>query len=45
MFKRIAHQYAVARTISALNSLDDKTLSDIGIKRSGIRAHVEAIYA
>lgn len=29
-----------SRTIAALSSLDDATLKDIGVPRSGIRAHV-----
>lgn len=36
--------YCKMRTISALSSLSDAILADIGIKRSEIAAHVEGIY-
>lgn len=34
------HEWMVRRTIESLNALDDRTLKDIGIYRSGIESHV-----
>ena len=33
------YKFKIARTVSALNSLDDATLKDIGIDRSNITSH------
>ena len=41
-----AHRkFAISRTISALNSLSDVTLKDIGIPRGMITGHVLDMYA
>ena len=33
------YKFKIGRTITALNSLDDATLKDIGIHRSNIKSH------
>ena len=37
MFEKWFYNFKVGRTITALNSLDDATLKDIGLHRSNIR--------
>tara|TARA_R100001015_G_C4435665_1_gene31140 strand:+ start:326 stop:526 length:201 start_codon:yes stop_codon:yes gene_type:complete len=39
MFEKWFYNFKVGRTITALNSLDDATLKDIGLHRSNIRSH------
>lgn len=43
MFKNFAKGFVVARTVSALNSLDDRQLAMIGVRRTEIREHAEKI--
>tara|TARA_S200002703_G_scaffold67929_1_gene59077 strand:+ start:370 stop:567 length:198 start_codon:yes stop_codon:yes gene_type:complete len=38
------YKYKIARTVSALNSLDDATLKDIGLNRSNITSHAYDIF-
>ena len=38
------YKFKIARTVSALNSLDDATLKDIGIDRSNITAHAYDVF-
>ena len=38
MFEKWFYNFKVGRTITALNSLDDATLKDIGLHRSNIRS-------
>ena len=38
------YKFKIARTVSALNSLDDATLKDIGIDRSNITSHAYDIF-
>lgn len=45
MFKNFILNFQKARTASALASLSDRQLSDIGIKRNEIWDRVETIYA
>ena len=44
MLKKIFYKFKIGRTISALNSLDDATLKDIGLHRSNIRSHAYEIF-
>ena len=44
MFEKWFYSFKIGRTIAALNSLDDATLKDIGLNRSGIKAHVYGIF-
>jgi len=45
MFKKFALSFQKGRTVSALQSLSDRQLADIGITRKEIHDHVERIYA
>ena len=38
------YKFKIGRTITALHSLDDATLKDIGIHRSNIRSHAYGIF-
>tara|TARA_S200002703_G_scaffold147045_1_gene142542 strand:- start:170 stop:367 length:198 start_codon:yes stop_codon:yes gene_type:complete len=38
------YKYKIARTVSALNSLDDATLKDIGLDRSNITSHAYDVF-
>ena len=38
------YNFKIGRTITALNSLDDATLKDIGIHRSNIRSHAYEVF-
>ena len=38
------YKFKIGRTITALNSLDDATLKDIGIHRSNIRSHAYEVF-
>ena len=38
------YRFKIGRTITALHSLDDATLKDIGIHRSNIRSHAYEIF-
>jgi hypothetical protein len=38
------YKFKIGRTITALNSLDDATLKDIGIHRSNIRSHTYEVF-
>jgi hypothetical protein len=44
MFEKLFYKFKVGRTITALNSLDDATLKDIGLHRSNIRSHAYEIF-
>ena len=44
MFSKWFYNYKIARTVSALNSLDDATLKDIGLNRSNITSHAYDIF-
>ena len=44
MLSKWFHNFKIGRTITALNSLDDSTLKDIGIHRSNIRSHAYQIF-
>ena len=44
MLEKIFYKFKIGRTISALNSLDDATLKDIGLHRSNIRSHAYEIF-
>ena len=44
MFSKWFYNYKIARTVSALNSLDDATLKDIGLDRSNITSHAYEIF-
>ena len=39
MLSKWFYNFKIGRTVSALHSLDDATLKDIGIHRSNIRSH------
>ena len=41
---RFVHNVQVSNTRRALQNLDDRTLSDLGIRRSQITAYVDDIY-
>lgn len=43
MLQNFFYKFKIGRTITALNSLDDATLKDIGIHRSNIRSHAYEI--
>jgi len=38
-----ARRRRIARTVRALERLDDRSLSDIGVRRQDIRSHARAI--
>ena len=38
------YKFKIGRTITALNSLDDATLKDIGIHRSNIKSHAYEVF-
>jgi len=38
------YKFKIGRTITALHSLDDATLKDIGIHRSNIKSHAYEIF-
>jgi len=38
------YKFKIGRTITALHSLDDATLKDIGIHRSNIRSHAYEMF-
>ena len=38
------YKFKIGRTITALHSLDDATLKDIGIHRSNIRSHAYEVF-
>ena len=44
-FTRIGHRFAVRRTIAELSRLDDRTLQDIGLRRTEIDAAAAAAVA
>ncbi len=44
MFEKWFYNFKVGRTITALNSLDDATLKDIGLHRSNIRSHAYEVF-
>jgi hypothetical protein len=44
MLKEWFYKFKIARTVSALNSLDDATLKDIGLNRSNITSHAYEIF-
>jgi|TARA_A100001015_G_C14796116_1_gene635048 hypothetical protein len=44
MFSKWFYNYKISRTVSALNSLDDATLKDIGLNRSNITSHAYEIF-
>jgi|TARA_B100000900_G_scaffold413868_1_gene438894 hypothetical protein len=44
MLSKLFYKFKIGRTITALNSLDDATLKDIGLHRSNIRSHVYEIF-
>jgi hypothetical protein len=44
MLKEWFYKFKIARTVSALNSLDDATLKDIGLDRSNITSHAYDVF-
>jgi len=38
------YKFKIGRTVSALHSLDDATLKDIGIHRSNIKSHAYEVF-
>jgi len=44
MLSKWFHNFKIGRTITALHSLDDATLKDIGIHRSNIRSHAYQVF-
>jgi len=44
ILKRMMRSLTIGRTCSALNTLSDRQLADIGINRAGIYKHVASIY-
>ena len=44
MLSRWFYKFKIGRTITALHSLDDATLKDIGIHRSNIRSHAYEVF-
>ena len=44
MLSKWFYNFKIGRTVSALHSLDDATLKDIGIHRSNIRSHAYQIF-
>jgi hypothetical protein len=44
MLSKWFYNFKIGRTITALNSLDDATLKDIGIHRSNIRSHAYEVF-
>ena len=44
MLSNLFYNFKIGRTITALNSLDDATLKDIGLHRSNIRSHAYDLF-
>ena len=44
MLSKLFYNFKIGRTITALNSLDDATLKDIGLNRSNIRSRAYDIF-
>ena len=44
MLSKLFYNFKIGRTITALNSLDDATLKDIGLDRSNITSHAYEIF-
>ena len=44
MLSKLFYNFKIGRTITALNSLDDATLKDIGLNRSNIRSHAYDLF-
>jgi len=44
MLRKWFYNFKIGRTITALNSLDDATLKDIGLHRSNIRSHAYEVF-
>ena len=44
MLSKLFYNFKIGRTITALNSLDDATLKDIGLHRSNIRSHAYDLF-
>ena len=44
MLSKWFYNFKIGRTVSALHSLDDATLKDIGIHRSNIRSHAYEVF-
>jgi len=44
MLSKWFYNFKIGRTITALNSLDDATLKDIGLNRSNIRSHAYEVF-
>ena len=44
MLSKWFYKFKIGRTITALHSLDDATLKDIGIHRSNIRSHAYEVF-
>jgi len=44
MLSKLFYNFKIGRTITALNSLDDATLKDIGLNRSNIRSRAYEIF-
>ena len=44
MLSKWFYKFKIGRTITALHSLDDATLKDIGIHRSNIRSHAYEMF-
>ena len=44
MLSKWFYKFKIRRTITALHSLDDATLKDIGIHRSNIRSHAYEVF-
>ena len=44
MLSKWFYKFKIGRTITALHSLDDATLKDIGLHRSNIRSHAYEIF-
>ena len=44
MFEKWFYNFKIGRTITALNSLDDATLKDIGLNRSNIKSHAYEVF-
>ena len=44
MLSKWFYKFKIGRTITALHSLDDATLKDIGLHRTNIRSHAYEIF-
>jgi hypothetical protein len=44
MLSKWFYNFKIGRTVSALHSLDDATLKDIGIHRSNIKSHAYEVF-